>query len=74
MPNSFSFDINEQWEDNLLRLKDHLVQQDSECTEILYQALDTLITDEPNARRNFNELILTALDALAEAEIQRDQP
>ena len=70
MPDDFSFNINEPWEDNLQRLKEHLVEEDSECAEILFQSLDTLITDATNARRDFNQLILTALDALAEAEIQ----
>lgn len=70
MPDTFAFDINDPWEENLQHLKDYLVEQDSECAEILFQSLETLISDATNARRNFNQLILTSLDALAEAEIQ----
>lgn len=70
MPDTFAFDINEPWEENLQRLKNHLEEQDSECAEILFQSLETLTSDGTNSRRDFNQLILTALDALAEAEIQ----
>ncbi len=70
MPATFAFDINEPWEENLHRLKTQLQEQDSECAELLFQSLDTLLSDSTNARRDFNQLILTALDALAELEIQ----
>lgn len=70
MPDIFAFNINEPWEKNLQRLKNHLQEQDSECAEILFQSLDKLLSDGTNARRDFNQLILTALDVLAESEIQ----
>jgi hypothetical protein len=73
MPDIFTFDIDETWEDNLLRLKGYLETQDSECAELLFESLDTLISnDVVNARRDFNQLILAALHSLAEAEIQGD--
>lgn len=65
---TFAFNINEPWEDNLQRLKNHLQVQDSECAKILFQSLEKLLSDSPNARRDFNQCILTALDALAELE------
>jgi hypothetical protein len=73
MPDTFAFDINEPWEENLQRLKNHLEEQDSECAEILFQYLDKLVSEDTNARRDFNQLILTALDDLAEVEIQGNE-
>ncbi len=70
MPDTFAFDINEPWEENLQRLRNHLQRQDSECSEILFQSLATLLSDSTNARRDFNQLILTALEGLAELEIR----
>lgn len=70
MRDAFAFAIDEPWAENLQRLKTHLQEQDSECAEILFQSLDTLLSDSTNARRDFNQLILTALDALTELEIQ----
>lgn len=70
MRDTFAFNINEPWEENLQRLKNHLQEQDGECAEILFRSLDTLLSDSTNARRDFNQLILTALEALAELEIQ----
>lgn len=70
MPDTFAFDMNEPWEENLQRLKNHLSEQDNECAEILFQSLDALLSDGTNARRDFNQHVLTALEALAKLEIQ----
>lgn len=71
MHDAFTFHIDESWEENLARLKDYLNTQDSECTELLFEHLEILMANEgTNSRRDFNQRILTALDTLAEAEIQ----
>jgi hypothetical protein len=36
MPDAFTFNIDELWEENLTRLKDYLITQDSECAELLF--------------------------------------
>ncbi len=70
MPDPFTFNIDELWEENLARLKDHLMTHNSECAEILFDNFEILMSnDGTNNRRDFNQLILTALDALAEMEI-----
>jgi len=70
MPNDFSFNIDESWETNLARLKIYIESQDSECAELLLQNLATLMADDgTTGRRDFNQIILAALNALAEAEI-----
>ena len=70
MTDIFTFDIDESWEANLAHLKSYLDTQDCECTKILFQNLETLVSSEAsNGRRDFNQLVLAALNALAEAEI-----
>ncbi|MEQ1777789.1 MAG: hypothetical protein ABL863_04545 [Nitrosomonas sp.] len=72
MPDTFIFDIDEPWGGSLARLKTYLEAQDSACAELLFQHLEILISnEEKNGRRDFNQLVLAALDALAEAEISR---
>ena len=70
MPNAFDFDISETWEENLADLKAHLESQDAECAKLLFDNLATLmVEDGTTGRRDFNQIILTSLNALADAEI-----
>lgn len=70
MPDLFSFNIDETWEENLSRLKTYLEGQDEKCAKLLFENLETLmVEDGTTGRRDFNQAILTALNTLAEAEI-----
>jgi len=69
MQNSFDFAIGEDWQKNIERLKAHLEAVDAECAKILFDNLAVLETGDNNARRDFNQKVLEALEAAAQAEI-----
>jgi hypothetical protein len=70
MTNPFNFDISQTWEENLTRLLAYLEGQDLECAKLLFDNLATLMVDDgTTGRRDFNQIILASLNALAEAEI-----
>jgi hypothetical protein len=69
MPDTFNFDIEKTWEQNLAALKDFAISQDSKCAELMFENLATLMIDDgTTGRRDFNHIILTALNTLSEAE------
>lgn len=69
MQNSFDFAIGEDWQKNIERLKAHLEAVDAQCAKILFDNLEVLETGDNNARRDFNQKILEALEIAAQAEI-----
>lgn len=75
MSETFNFDINKSWEKNLEELKAFAISIDSECAELLFKNLPTLMVDDgTTGRREFNQIILTALNKLAEAGIAESAP
>jgi hypothetical protein len=66
---SFDFSLDEDWSTNIGKLKAHLETVDAECAKILFDNLVILETGDSNARRDFNQKILEALEAVAQAEI-----
>jgi hypothetical protein len=69
MPQQFDFSLDENWSQNLVRLKDYLESLDSECTKMLFDNLAVLQSDDTNARRDFNQAVFEAIKAAAQAEI-----
>ncbi|TXL76440.1 hypothetical protein FHP25_12400 [Vineibacter terrae] len=69
MQNSFDFAIGEDWQKNIERLKAHLEAVDAECAKILFDNLTVLETGDNNARRDFNQKVLEALEVAAQADI-----
>lgn len=69
MPQQFDFSLDEDWPENLARLKAHLEAIDPECAKILFDNLDVLQSDDANARRDFNQKVFQAVTAAAQAEI-----
>ncbi|MCM2438510.1 hypothetical protein HGO34_02105 [Agrobacterium vitis] len=69
MSGSFDFSLDEDWSTNIGRLKAHLETIDAECAKILFDNLAILETGDNNARRDFNQKVLEALEAAAQAEI-----
>lgn len=69
MSDSFDFSLDENWSINIGRLKVHLEAVDAACAKILFDNLAVLETGDINARRDFNQKVLEALEAAAQAEI-----
>ena len=69
MPQQFNFSLDEDWAQNLERLKAYLETLDPECAKILFDNLSTLQSDDPNARREFNRNAFEAITTAARAEI-----
>lgn len=69
MPEQFNFSLDEDWPTNIRRLKVHLEVIDDACARILFENLAILETDGNNARRDFNQKVLEALESAAQAEI-----
>lgn len=69
---TFDFSLNEDWTTNIDRLKTSLEAVDSVCTKILFDNIATLDSTDNNARRDFNQKVLDALNAAAQAEIDSD--
>lgn len=69
MSGGFDFSLDEDWPKNLERLKAHLEAGDAECAKILFDTLAVLEADDNNARRDFNQKVLEALEAAAQVEI-----
>ena len=69
MSASFDFSLDEDWPKNIQRLKKHLESVDTECAKILFDNLAVLETGDNNARRDFNQKVLEALEAAAQVEI-----
>jgi hypothetical protein len=66
----FVFNLNGSWEDNLATLATHLESLDPRCAEFLEGNFDRFLNgDDANARRDFNQRILAALDVAADVEI-----
>lgn len=72
MPTSFRFSLEGLWHQNLEHLKAHLESIDAECSAILFEHLPLLQSDDPNARRDFNQRVLAALEAQCHAELSED--
>ena len=69
MPEQFDFSFDEDWPQNLQRLKQHLEALDPECAEMLFDNLATLQSDDANARRDFNQKVFEAVFAAGQTEI-----
>jgi hypothetical protein len=69
MPNLFDFSADEDLPTNVGRLKAYLESVDAECARALFDNLAVLDSNDSNARRNFNQKILEALEAAAQVEI-----
>ena len=69
MLRGFDFSLDDDWPDNIERLKTHLEAVDRECAKILFDNLSVLAIEDNNARRDFNQKVLKALEAAAQAEI-----
>ncbi len=69
MTNAFEFSDREDLPTNIGRLRKYLESVDAECAAILFNNLLVLESGDNNARRNFNQKILEALDAAAQAEL-----
>lgn len=69
MPQQFDFSLDEDWPQNLARLKAHLEAIDPESAKMLFDNLMALQSDDANARRDFNQKVLEAVAAAAQAEI-----
>ncbi|PDS61809.1 hypothetical protein CO653_30910 [Rhizobium anhuiense] len=66
---SFDFSLEEDWSTNIGQLRAHLETVDAECAKILFENLAILEAGDNNARRDFNQKVLEALEVAAEAEI-----
>lgn len=73
MADEFKFSFDEHWEENLRRLREQLEAIDPACAKMLFDNIEMFVSEDSNARRNFNAAILAALDAAAEAEIDTDE-
>lgn len=71
MPQQFDFSLDEDWSQNLERLRAHLEAIDPECAKFLLDNLATLQLDGSNARRDFNLQVFEAVATAAQAEIDR---
>lgn len=69
MPGGFDFSLDEDWPKNIERLKAHLESGDAACAKILFDNLAALEGGNNNARRDFNQKVLEALEVAAQAEI-----
>ncbi|HME81886.1 MAG TPA: hypothetical protein VKF82_07390 [Candidatus Eremiobacteraceae bacterium] len=69
MPQQFSFSLDENWSQNLERLKAHLEALDPECAKMLFDNLATLQSDDTNTRRDFNQKVFEPMTTAAQAEI-----
>lgn len=69
MTNTFEFSDGEDLPTNVGRLRNYLESLDAECAKILFDNLIVLESGDNNARRNFNQKILEALEAAAQAEL-----
>lgn len=69
MAEELSFAFDEDWEENQRRLREHLEAIDLVCARMLFDNMDLFVSEDSNARRNFNAAILAALDAAADAEV-----
>ena len=67
MAEELKFAFDEDWDENLRRLRGHLEAIDPICAKMLFDNMELFVSEDSNARRNFNAAILAALDADAEA-------
>ena len=70
MLKQFDFSIDEDWFHNLSRAKAHLEALDPECAKVLFDNLAVLLSDDVNARRDFNQKVFEAVKASALVEIE----
>lgn len=73
MADELKFVFDEDWEANLHRLREHLEAIDPACAKMLFDNMEMFVSEDGNARRNFNAAILAALDAAADAEVVPDE-
>ena len=71
MTTKFEFSMEEDWLHNLSRAQAHLEALDSACAKILFDNLAALLSDDANARRDFNQKVVAAVKAAAQSEIEK---
>lgn len=69
MTGIFDFSLEEDFAENAERLKAHLSSIDPQCAEILFDHIAILRGEDSNARRDFNQKVLEALEAAAQTEL-----
>jgi hypothetical protein len=68
MSDAFNFSLDDDWPTNIERLRAHLEAMDAECAKVLFDSLPVLERGDGNARREFNQRVLEALEAAARAD------